>query len=234
MLAGALAAAARPALARRRVVVFAAASLKPPLDAIAARWDGPVALSYGGSGTLARQVAAGAPAQVVILAAQDWMDWLASQGAVAGPVRSVAGNRLVLVGPPGAAPVALEAGAMLDRLEGGRLAIGDPVSVPAGRYARAAFETLGLWDALAPRLLAASDARAALAYVEGGDAALGAAYASDAAGARVAVVADLPPGSHPPIAYPAALAPGAGPDAAAFLDRVLSAADVFAAHGFAP
>ena len=234
VLAAGLAAACLPARAGAgRVAVFAAASLKPPLDEIAAGWDGPVSLSYAASGTLARQVAAGAPADVVILAATDWMDWLGEQGALDGPPVVLASNRLAMIGPTGAAPLELAPGPVLARLGDGRLAIGDPASVPAGRYAREALEALGLWEAVEPRLLTAADARAALAYVAGGEAPLGVAYASDAAGG-VATVAAIPPEAHSPIAYPAALVRGAGPDAAAFLGHAAAASAIFATHGFAP
>lgn len=221
------------ARAQGPLVVFAAASLKPALDEIAAGREGGAALSYASSGTLARQVAAGAPADVVILAAADWMDWLDGQGLLEGEAVSVASNRLVLAGPPDAAPVALETGAILARLGEGRLAIGDPMSVPAGRYAQQALEALGLWPALAPRLLAAQDARAALAYVESGDAPLGIVYGSDTAGTAVSMVAEIPPQSHVAITYPAAVTRGAAPGARAFLERVAASGEVFAAHGFA-
>ncbi|MEM8823872.1 MAG: molybdate ABC transporter substrate-binding protein, partial [Pseudomonadota bacterium] len=142
------------------LTVFAAASLKPALDEIAAGWEAPVALSYGGSGTIARQAAAGAPVDIVLLAAEDWMDWLVGQGVVEGTPLSVAGNRLVLAGASGSGPVALDQNALLDRLgANGRLAMGDPISVPAGRYAQQALETLGLWDAIAPRTLLAENVR---------------------------------------------------------------------------
>lgn len=232
LAAAAAVALALPAAAAERIVVFAAASLKRPLDEIAAAWDGGAAISYGASGALARQVAAGAPADVVLLAAVEWMDWLREQGALAGPSVVVASNTLVLIGPADAAPLVLDRGAVLVRLGDGRLAIGDPASVPAGRYGRQALEALGLWDAVEARLLAASDVRAALAYVEAGEAPLGLVYGSDAVGAPVAVVADLPDGTHDPVAYPGAVVAGAGQGAQAFLDHVAASQDVFAAHGF--
>lgn len=234
ILAGAAAALAMPAPAREAPLrIFAAASLKAPLDVLAARWDGPVSASYAGSGTVARQLAAGAPADVVILAAVDWMDWLAGKGRV-GPARIVARNALVLAAPAGAAPVALEAAAILARLGSGRLAMGDPLSVPAGRYGRQALTSLGLWDAVAPRLLQAESVTAALAYVARGDVPLALVYRSDARAPGVAAVADVPAGAHDPIVYPAAAVPGGDGRAGAFLDHVARGADVLAAHGFAP
>ncbi len=216
------------------LTIFAAASLKPALDEIAAAWDGPAALSYGGSGTLARQVAAGAPADVVLLAAIDWMDWLAGQGVLEGAPVSVATNRLVMAGPPGGGPVPLEAAAILGRLGAdGRIAMGEPMSVPAGRYAQDALESLGLWQALAPRMLYAEDVRAALAYVARGDVPLGLVYGSDIVGSGVSVAAEIPSEAHDPIAYPGAVVAGAAAGARDFLDHVVDARDVFARHGFA-
>ena len=233
-LAGAAAFAGMARAQGSRLVVFAAASLKPALDEIAAAWDGETALSYGGSGALARQVAAGAPADVVLLAATDWMEWLAGQGVLEGAPVAVARNRLVMAGPPGAEPLALEAPAILRRLGRGRLAMGDPMSVPAGRYAQQALETLGLWEALAPRTLYTEDVRAALAYLVQGAQPLGMVYGSDVTGIEVAVVADIPPASHAPITYPGAVVAGADPAARAFLAHVAGCGAVFAAHGFHP
>lgn len=217
--------------AQSRLTVFAAASLKPALDEIAADRD--VALSYGGSGAIARQIAAGAPADAVILAATDWMDWLTAQGALSGDAVAVAGNRLVLAGPPDGEDVALTPDAISAALDGGRLAMGDPMSVPAGRYAQQAFETLGLWPGLSDRLILTEDVRAALAYVARGDVALGAVYRSDTLGTGVSVAATLPETAHAPIVYPGATV-GFRRGAGAFLERVRTATDVFAAHGFAP
>ena len=225
-----------PVLARGQaapLTIFAAASLKPALDEIATGWDGPLALSYGSSGALARQVASGAPADVVLLAATDWMDWLAGQGAIAGGPVTIATNRLVLAGAPGGADVPLEADAILARLgASGRIAMGEPMSVPAGRYAQEALEQLGLWDALAPRMLYAEDVRAALAYVVRGDVPLGLVYGSDLVGTEASVAAEIPAEAHDPISYPGAVVAGAATGAQAFLDHVAGARDVFARHGF--
>ena len=174
LASGAALAFTGPVLANAQVSVFAAASLKPALDEIAAGWD--VTLSYAGSGTLARQVAAGAPADVVLLAATDWMNWLAGQNVLVGDPVPVAGNRLVLVGPAGVGRVMLSGRGISAALGPGRLAMGDPMSVPAGRYAQQALETLGLWTGLSDRLLLTTDVRGALAYVARGDVPLGVVY----------------------------------------------------------
>lgn len=212
-----LTALAFPARAEDAPVVFAAASLKSALDSLGTQWaaqghPAPV-VSYGGSAGLARQVAAGAPADLVILANTDWMDRLLDQGAVATP-KDLLGNRLVLVG---AAPVALTPESLAEALADRPLAMGQIDAVPAGIYGRAALETLGLWDAVAPRVAQTDNVRAALALAERGEAALALTYASDArASDRVQIAAEIPPESHPPIRYPLALTPEASETAVAF------------------
>lgn len=235
LAAGAALVVAPRARAAERLTVFAAASLKPALDEIASGWAEPLALSYGGSGTLARQVAEGAPADVVLLAAADWMDWLAERDLLAAPPVVIAGNALVLAGPPAAAPCALTRDAILDRLGAeGRLAIGDPISVPAGRYARQSLETLGLWDDVAPRALMAENVRAALAYVARGDVPLGLVYRSDTIGSGVSLLDTAPEDSHDPIVYPGAVLRGAADGAEAFLSHVAASSDILGRFGFDP
>jgi molybdate transport system substrate-binding protein len=231
------------AAAAERVTVFAAASLGDALAEIAAGFEADtghrVALSLAGSAALARQIEAGAGADIYVSAAPVWMDALEEAGRIAPGTRTdVAGNALVLIGPAGAAPVALTAQALTARLGGGRLALGLTEAVPAGQYARAALEAMGLWPALAQHLVEADNVRAALALVALGAAPLGIVYASDAsAEPRVAVLARIPARAHPPIAYPAALIAGRdGPAARAFLALLAGPAGqaTLAAHGFLP
>ena len=182
------------------LVVFAAASLKGPLDEIAASFDD-VVVSYGGSGTLARQVSQGAPADVVLLANEAWMDVLVEDGFVAEPVDFV-GNALVIVGQSDAADVAFTPDGLADALGGGRLAMGFTNSVPAGIYGKAAFEALGLWETVAPRVVEVDNVRAALNLVSRGEAPIGVVYQSDAQVVpALKVVAQFPRDSHPEIAY---------------------------------
>ncbi len=221
-----LAAIAVPARAQSGpLTVFAAASLTDAMRAITQAWEAAghpaVRLVVAASSTLARQIEQGAPADLFLSADEPWMDYLQQRNLIQDATRtSPLGNRLVLIAPadrPGV--VDLTQAAMLARLgTAGRLAVGDPSSVPAGIYAQAALRTLGLWDSLAPRLARAETVRAALLLVERGEAPLGIVYATDAAiSPGVRVVADFPAGSHPPITYPFALTRRAGPDAAAFL-----------------
>lgn len=243
--AGVCAADARAADARAPTV-FAAASLREALDAAAAAWVAqgnrrPV-LAYAGTAALARQIELGAPADLLIAADTAWMDHLERRGLLRpGSCAVLAGNRLVLIAPAaGPAPaLRLEPGVALARALGdGRLALGDVAAVPAGRYAKAALESLGVWDAVAGRVAMSQSVRAALALVARGEAPLGVVYASDAqAEPRVRVVDTFPAGLHPPIVYPMALtAASTSADAAAFAAflRSPAAAAIFAAHGLAP
>jgi molybdate transport system substrate-binding protein len=225
------------------VTVFAAASLTTAMTEIAGRFEADtghdVTLSLAGSSALARQIRQGAPADVFISANPGWMDAVEEAGLIAPGTRvDLLGNALVLVAAdPAAAP--LEIGPRTDlagRLDGGRLAMALVDAVPAGLYGKAALETLGLWAELAPRVVQADNVRAALALVALGEAPYGIVYATDArAEDDVTVVGRFPPGSHPPVIYPAAGLRGrTGPAAADFLAylRGPGARAVFEAEGF--
>jgi molybdate transport system substrate-binding protein len=232
-------AASQPAQA---LVVFAAASLTDALAevgrAFTASTQVPVLPSFAASSVLAKQIEAGAPAEVFVSADSDWMDYLEKRGLLRAATRhDLLGNRLVLIAPT-TSPARVVLAAHVDltaALGGGRLATGDPDSVPVGRYAQAALTHLGIWEQVAPRLVRAENVRSALEYVARGEATLGIVYRTDAlAEKRVRVVDVFPPGSHPPIIYPVALTSGAGARAAAFEDFLESTAarEIFARYGF--
>jgi len=194
-------------------------------------------IAYGASSALARQADAGAPAELFLSADLDWIDWLAQRRRLSGPPVRLLANDLVLVAPAASqAQVRIAPGVDLVRaLAGGRLALADPRAVPAGRYARAALESLGAWKAVEPHLAPAADVRGALALVARGEAPLGIVYRTDAlAEPRVRVVAAFPESSHPPIVYGMALLAGAGADARAFAAYAASppARTLWARHGF--
>ncbi|MCQ8239979.1 molybdate ABC transporter substrate-binding protein [Rhizosaccharibacter radicis] len=204
--------------ADRAPVVLAAASLTDALGAAARLWasgNHPMPrLSFASSAVLARQAADGAPADLFLSADLKWMDWLQNKGLVEASSRVLLlGNDLVLVEPraslrPVTIGPALDADAVLGR--DGRLAVGDPGSVPAGLYARQALQHLGLWNGLSARLAPAENVRAALLLVERGEAPAGIVYGSDVhAAPTLAVAGVFPPSSHDPILYPAALLRGA-------------------------
>ncbi len=207
------------------VLVFAAASLKTALDALVEPAEAAagvaVRMSYAGTPALTRQIEAGAPADVFISADVDWMDYAESRGLLkAGSRVDLLTNRLVLVAPR-AEPVTLRVAPgfnLAEALGKGRLAVADPAVVPAGRYARAALESLGAWDSVASRLAPAENVRAALLLVSRAEAPLGIVYRTDAAADPAVVVVDtFPETAHPPIVYPAALTARASARAARVL-----------------
>jgi molybdate transport system substrate-binding protein len=223
-------------------IIFAAASLKNALDEVAALAEQKPVISYGASSALAKQIEAGAPAQVFISADLDWMDYLEQRKLLrTGTRRNILGNKLVLIAPAASTvKTEIRAGFRLaDLLGDGRLATADPLHVPAGKYTKAALEKIGVWDSVASRLAPTENVRVALALVARGEAPLGTVYATDAASEpKVRVVAIFPDGLHPPIVYPAALtstAPASGV-AAEFLALLRSPAarKVFDKHGFTP
>jgi molybdate transport system substrate-binding protein len=224
------------------LIVFAAASLKNALDAINAQWQKETGksarISYAASSALARQMEQGAPAQMLISADLDWMDYVEKKGLIRPDTRSnLLGNRIVLIAPKDkAAPIAIKPGFDLAKVLGdGRLAMANVASVPAGKYGKAALEKLGAWTSVSGRLAQAENVRAALLLVSRGEAPAGIVYQTDAASdPGVAIVGTFPEDTHPPIIYPIALTAGAGPDAAAFLAYIRSgkAKPLFEAQGF--
>lgn len=241
--AGLLAAAPLGAEPRRPPVVLAAASLQEALTAVADSWartghPRPI-LSFAASSALARQVEAGAPADLFLSADEDWMTYLDQRGLVRRGARTaLLTNGLVLVAPAGSAVRLTIAPrfALARALGGGRLAMADPDSVPAGRYGRAALTTLGVWPAVQGRVARAENVRAALALVARGEAPLGIVFATDAlATPAVRVVGRFPASSHPPIRYPvAALARSANREGEAFRRYLLGpeARRIFGRFGF--
>lgn len=214
------------------VTVFAAASLRGALDEIAALSDTDITLSYGGSGTIARQVANGAPADVVILAHGRWMDWLADMGAILPESRAnIGANTLVLIGEIGAEPV-INATEIIERLSQNRLAMGQRDAVPAGIYAREWLENAGIWGQLNTQLAEVGNVRLALALVARGEAPLGVVYRSDArAEPRVDILYNVPETTHSKISYPAAATNARGNDFMTLLSSP-QAIDILIGHGF--
>jgi molybdate transport system substrate-binding protein len=240
-------AAARPVPAHAAgIVVFAAASLKNALDAVAAKWHATsgktAAISYAASSTLAKQIDNGAPADLFISADLKWMDYLQQHRLIKPQSRvDLLGNALVLIAPKDSAlkqaALTIAPGLPLAAMLGkdGRLAMADPTAVPAGLYGKAALAKLGIWPRVEHRIAAAQNVRAALALVARGEAPLGIVYRTDAAvEPAVRVIGTFPAGSHPPITYPLAQTVTARPVAGDFETylRGPAAARVFEAQGF--
>ncbi|OYY89484.1 MAG: molybdate ABC transporter substrate-binding protein [Sphingomonas sp. 28-66-16] len=224
-------------------LVLAAASLQESMTAAADAWarqghPRPV-ISFAASSALARQVAAGAPADLFVSADEAWMDDLAQHGLIVPSTRvSFLHNRLVVVAPVASrARVSIgDRSALARLLAAGPLAMADTEVVPAGRYGRAALEKLGVWDAVSPHVVRAENVRSALALVERGAAPFGIVYATDARASKaVRVVAVFPAASHPPISYPIArLKASTNPEGERFRRFLVSPAGraLFARFGF--
>jgi len=211
--AAALTAGCAVSVKAQEITVYAAASMTDALEAVAAplRAKGVAAkFSFGSSSTLARQIENGAPADVFVSADEEWMNYLATRKLIVPDSRKTfAGNDLVLIAPADK-PAKIEISKSTDfpALLGaqGRIATGDPAHVPVGRYAKAALENLGLWNAVGNRIAGAENVRVALTLVERGEAPFGIVYGTDAKSSpRVAVVGIFPAGSYPPVTYPAAI-----------------------------
>jgi molybdate transport system substrate-binding protein len=210
----------------KSLTVFAAASIKNALDDINAAFTKKSSVktvaSYAATSALMRQIEQGAPADIFISADLDWMDYLQTRNLIKAETRgNWLGNRLVLVAPrTSTATVTIGPGLSLTELLGdGRLAMADPKAVPAGKYGRAALESLGIWQSVENRVAQTENVRAALALVSRGEAPLGIVYQTDAAAdPNVRIAGTFPENTHPPIVYPVALtAQSANTDAAAFL-----------------
>jgi molybdate transport system substrate-binding protein len=225
------------------VTVFAAASLKEALDEQTRRFEtdtgNKVSVAYGGSNALARQIEAGAPADVFVSADLDWMDYLEQRGLLATGSRvNLLRNELVLI-EPATGRTALHIGpnfALAAALGAQKLALANPDSVPAGKYARAALTALGVWSAIERQIVRTENVRATLALVARGEAAFGIVYRTDALADRTVRIVDaFPEATHAPIVYPAALlAPARSPGAKLLLDflRSTAARGVWQKYGF--
>ena len=224
------------------VTVFAATSLTNVMQQLGKQFTGatgvPLRFSFAASSVLARQIEAGAGADVFFSADLEWMDYLAQRGLIQNSTRhNVVGNRLVLIAPADSTVnLKIEPGfAIVAALGAGRLATADPDSVPVGRYARQALTTLGVWPDVSDRLVRAQDVRHALMFVARGEVRLGIVYATDAkVEKRVRIVDTFPANTHLPITYPVALLSNAKAGASQFAEFIRGdvAQAVFASSGF--
>jgi molybdate transport system substrate-binding protein len=244
-LAGALLLAfvvAGPAKAADTITVFAAASLKDALDqnvkTYQAKSGDRVVVSYAASSALAKQIEAGAPADMFMSADLDWMDYLEQRRLIRTDTRrNLLRNRLVLIAPADSkVAVTIAPGFPLAKLLGdGKLAMANPDAVPAGKYGKASLEALGVWKDVQSKVAAAENVRAAMVLVSRGEAPLGIVYKTDAAAdPKVRVVGLFPENTHPPIIYPVAITVTGKAPAEAFLNWLNrpEARAIFEKHGF--
>ena len=217
---------ARGAESADSITVFAATSLTDVMQELSAEYTKAtgtkVELSFAATSILARQIESGAHADVFFSADQEWMDYLEQRSLVQKATRrNLLGNRLALVAPASSSVrLQIKSGFPLrGALDGGRLATGDPDSVPVGRYARAALTHLGVWKDVEDHLVRADNVRSALAFVARGESPLGIVYETDARiDKRVRIVDIFPEESHLPITYPIALTSNAAAKAASFVE----------------
>ena len=226
-----------------KLTVFAAASLTNALGEISSQYEKEklvkVVQSYAASSTLAKQIENGAPADVFVSADTKWMDYLQDKQRIDPATRSnLLGNKLVLIAPKGKA-IKVEFMPAFDFAKAfdGRLCTGDVESVPVGIYAKQALTNLNWWNNVKMRIVGAQDVRAALAFVERGECALGIVYETDAKITnKVEIVGTFPAESHSPVIYPVALVAGAKNADKAYLEYLKStpASAVFRKYGFTP
>lgn len=195
------------------LVVLAASSLTESLQAVGAAWAArghpPVTFSFDASSRLARQVEMGAPADAFFSADREWMDYLEERRRIDPATRAdLLGNVLVAIRPLGST-LALRSPGDLAAPGVRRLALAGE-NVPAGRYARAALGSVGVWGAVQSRVVSGDNVRTVLGWVAAGEAEAGVVYRTDARVERkVEVAYTFPAGTHPPIVYPMAVVAGA-------------------------
>ncbi|EGR0395675.1 molybdate ABC transporter substrate-binding protein [Vibrio parahaemolyticus] len=194
--------------------VYAASSMTNAIDEIAQdfkeKYDVTVTPVYGGSSSIARQIINGAPADVFISANTKWMDYLVDEGVIdSDNVTNLVRNSLVLIAPQSSSIAVFnfaDANAWEAALNGSRLALGNPTSVPAGMYAKESLTTLGVWKEIQTKVAPAKNVRLALALVERGEAPLGVVYKTDAQlTSKVKIVGEFASDTHAAIVYPAAV-----------------------------
>lgn len=244
LLCGLLVGGCADSSARERVVVFAAMSTRDALRELETEYERgggvDVVLNFGSSGDLARQIVAGAKADIFLSADEVAMDEVERRGLLSvGSRRELLGNELVVIVPEDASAIPSQPFEPEDlaRSTVRRIALADPRSVPAGRYARSWLESRGLWSVVEARIVPTVDVRAVLAAVEAGAADAGIVYASDLRAARaVRVVWRVPFGEGPRIAYPIAALKTASGAAGSFVEflSASTARAIFERHGFAP
>jgi molybdate transport system substrate-binding protein len=235
-----------PAVAQggdKSLTIFAAASMKNALDEVDAAYTAKTgvktAASYAASSALAKQIEQGAPADIFVSADTDWMDYAIGKKTINEATRiNLLGNSIVLIAPKDSKidNVTVGPGFDLAKLAGdGKIATGDVKAVPVGKYAQAALEKLGAWQAAAPKFAMAESVRAALALVARGEAVLGIVYSTDAkVEPGVKIVGTFPADSHPAIIYPVAATATAKPEATDYLAFLRSSAAkaIFEKYGF--
>jgi molybdate transport system substrate-binding protein len=216
-------------------IVGAASSLRHVMPALIHGFGKDLAVTYGGSGTLRRQVEGGAPIDMVLLASANPIDALIEK-KLADPAtrRRVASNRLVLISSEERPQITFKT--LADLAEEDRIAIGDPGAVPAGQYAKQALEALGTWDSLQSRIVYAGDVAAVLGYARRREVSAAAVYETDVRGIEDVQIVDTADWSGAPRPEIVGVATSESPEARDFLKFVGSdaGAKVLSQFGFGP
>lgn len=221
--------------------VFAAASLTDSLKEIVAAYEkqmgDKVALNFGASGFLARQIEEGAPADIFFSADEARMDGLEKKGLIMKETRTSRLSNLLVIVVAADSPLHISSARELAGARFKRIALADPKTVPAGSYAREYLEKLKLWPAVGPKVVPTDNVRAALSAVESGNVEAGMVYKTDAAISRkVKIACEIPSGEGPAISYPMAVVKESRqPEAASQFLKYLgsdAAARVFEKFGF--
>lgn len=228
--------------ATEKVLIYAAASTSKAVSEIIERFnenstESKAKASFASSSTLAKQIEAGAPAQIFISANPKWMDYLQERDLIVNQSRKdLLSNKIVLITPK-EKPIAVEMDKSYNfsKQLTGKICLGDPSHVPAGIYAKQALESMGWWDNVKPHIVGTKDVRAALTFVELAECSAGIVYSTDANESnKVQVVAEFPVNSHRPIVYPIAKLASANESADSFFNFISSpqALAIFKKYGF--
>ncbi len=230
-----------PCWAREKVLMYAAASTINAIKDIAETFEQKtgvnISISFASSSTLAKQIESGAPAHIFLSAHSKWMDYLEKKDMIESGTRlNLLGNRLVIVAPYGLFfPIKIHKDFNFSGAFKGKLAMGDPVHVPAGIYGKEALISLGWWNSVVSRVIAAMDVRSVLNFVERGEVKAGIVYLTDAKlSNKINIIGVFPEFTHSAISYPVALIKGANEGARSFFKYLLSAKikTTFARYGF--
>ncbi|RSK26249.1 molybdate ABC transporter substrate-binding protein [Bacillus sp. HMF5848] len=227
---------------KSEVLVSAAASLTDALLELEKTFESTytsvdISYNFGGSGTLAQQILQGAPTDVFLSANQNWMDTLEAEEHILPETRiNFTGNKIVLIAQKEKS-YDINSFEDINQSPIGQISIGNPDSVPAGKYAKESLVSIGKWEQLQEKVVLAKDVRQVLAYVQSGNTDLGFVYSSDASiSERVEILAEANSDWHTPIVYPAAvIADSDNAEAAKLFVQFLqtdAAKDILAQYGF--
>ena len=226
----------------KTIQLFAAAGTRAPSEEISDRFEKETGVkverNYASSGTLARQIADGASADVFVSANRQWIDFLIEKRILsADAVGKIAGNALVLIAPKDATSTVPEFTPEYDIRAAipEKIAVGDPAYVPVGKYTDAVFKKLGWLDKIKDKMILAKDVSSVLRYVELGECDFGVMYRSEAIQSKkIKIVKEVPGDLHKPIEFFAAPLVNAQPEGKRLAEEILSkqGKDTFIKHGF--